>query len=173
MNSRCCAERAEIAEDQHEGLIADDRVLVLQIVVEAKPFGREMLADHRHPQIGAVLAAVVPRQREAEMSGAVGATPRLCEKRLPVMARQAATLEIRARPFAAVIEEADIVVGRLERLDLRRDESVELGQVLGQGLRQIEIHDRHPARLTPEFLESLTQITGAGKSGATVTAWRR
>jgi hypothetical protein len=47
------------------------------------------------------------------------------------MARQAAALEIGTRPFATVVEEADIVVDRLEGLDLRFDESIELRQIIG------------------------------------------
>ena len=52
---------AEIVEHHHERKIADDRMLVLQVVVQAQPLGGEMLADHRHPEIGAVLAAVALR----------------------------------------------------------------------------------------------------------------
>jgi hypothetical protein len=45
------------------------------------------------------------------------------------MPRQAAILEIGARPFAAMIEEADVVVGLFERLDLAFDETIELSEI--------------------------------------------
>jgi hypothetical protein len=38
------------------------------------------------------------------------------------MSRQPAIVEIGARPFAAMIEEADIVIPLFERLDLAQDE---------------------------------------------------
>jgi hypothetical protein len=52
------------------------------------------------------------------------------------MARQAAVVEIGARPFAAVIEEADVVVALLERLDGLIDETIELRKIRGQIIRQ-------------------------------------
>ncbi len=93
------------------GKIADDRMLVLQIVVQAEALRGEMLADHGHPEIGAVLAAIALRDRKAQMAGLVGAVLRLAQQRFPFMPRQAAIVEIGARPFAAMIEEADVVVG--------------------------------------------------------------
>ena len=61
------------------------------------------------------------------------------------MARQAAVVEIRARPFAPVIEEADVVVLLFKRLDRRGDEAVQLGEIRdkigGQGKIQGETPD--------------------------------
>src|SRR6185369_17306997 len=108
----------------------DDRVLVLQIVVESEALRREMLADHRHPQIRAAVAAVFARQREAIEAGAVGATSRFAKQLFPFSARQPAAFEIRARPFAAMIEEALVVVLRLERCDLGSDERIEPGEIV-------------------------------------------
>ena len=49
--------RAEVAE--HEGLdeVAHDGVLVLEVVVEAKALGGEVLPDRGHAEVGAVLPA--------------------------------------------------------------------------------------------------------------------
>ena len=88
-----------------------------------------MLADHGHPEIGAVLAAIALGDREAQMAGGVGQILGLAQQRFPFVPRQAAILEIGARPFAAVVEEADVVVGLLQRLDLALDERVEFGKV--------------------------------------------
>ena len=77
-----------------------------------------MLADHGHPEIGAVLAAIALRDRKAQMAGRIGAVLGLAQQRFPFMPRQAAIVEIGARPFAAMIEEADVVVGLFQRLDL-------------------------------------------------------
>ena len=120
--------------------IADDGMLVLQIVVQAETLCGKMLADHRHPQIGAVLAAISLRDREAQMACGVGEILHPAQQRLPFMPRQPAIFEISARPFAAVIEEADVVVGLLDRLDLARDEAiefVEIGDEIG-GQRKIQ-----------------------------------
>ena len=110
-------------------------MLVLQIVVQAEALCGKMLADHGHPEVGAVLAAVALRDREAQMAGGVGEVLGLAQQRLPFMPRQAAILEIGARPFAAMVEEADVVVGRLQRLDLALDEAVEFGEIGRRGRR--------------------------------------
>ncbi len=104
-------------------------MLVLQVIVQAKPLGGEMLADHRHPEVGAVLAAILLRNRKAQMAGGVGQVLRLAQQRFPFVPRQAAIVEIGARPFAAMIEEADVVVGLLQRLDLACDEAIEFVEI--------------------------------------------
>ena len=73
------------------------------------------------------------------MAGAVGEIFHAPQQRFPFMPRQPAIVEIGARPFAAVIEEADVVVGLLDRLDLARDEAVEFVEIGDQIGRQIEI----------------------------------
>jgi hypothetical protein len=45
------------------------------------------------------------------------------------MARQAAAFEVGARPFAAMVEEAEVVVFAFERLDFALDELVQFGKV--------------------------------------------
>ena len=73
-------------------------------------------------------------------AGFVGACARFAEQRFPLAARQPVVVPVGARVLAAVVEEADIVVLLLERLDLPVDEGVELAQV-GRDLRgNVEIH---------------------------------
>ena len=55
------------------------------------------------------------------------------------MPRQAAVLEIGARPFAAMVEETDVVVGLFQRLDLARDEPVEFSEIGDEVGGQVEI----------------------------------
>ena len=103
---------------QHQAdVVADDRVFVLQIVVQAEAFRREVLADHRHAEVRAVFAAVFLRERIAVVAGVVGEFARLREQRFPLFGRQAAAVPVGARVFAAMVEEADVVVGVFERLD--------------------------------------------------------
>ncbi len=73
------------------------------------------------------------------MAGGVREILGLAQQRFPFMPRQAAILEIGARPFAAMIEEADVVVGFFQRLDLARDEAVEFGEIGREIGRQVEI----------------------------------
>ncbi|MGY3124725.1 hypothetical protein ACVWXQ_008662 [Bradyrhizobium sp. S3.14.4] len=63
------------------------------------------------------------------MAGGVRQILGLAQQRFPFMARQAAIVEIGARPFAAMVEEADVVVGLFERLDLAFDEAIELSEI--------------------------------------------
>ena len=118
-----------LVEHGDEGEVADDGVLVLQIIVQAEALPRKMLADHRHPEVRAVLAAIALGGGEAPMARLVGAAGGFLQKLLPLVPGQPAALEVRARIFAAVIEEADVVVLRFERLDLGGDEGVEFIQV--------------------------------------------
>ncbi len=55
------------------------------------------------------------------------------------MPRQPAIVEIGARPFAAMIEETDVVIGIFNRLDLARDELVELSEIGDQVGRQCKV----------------------------------
>ena len=57
--------------------------------------------------------------------GGVGAPAHLAQQLLPLLARHAVVLEVGARPLAPVVEEAHVVVLRLERDDLALDERVE------------------------------------------------
>ncbi|MNN09305.1 hypothetical protein D3C81_1221830 [compost metagenome] len=115
-------------------------MLVLQVVVQAQALGGEMLADHGHGQVGAILAAELGGQGEAQVTGRVGATLGLGQQVFPIVPGQAAAIIVGAGPFAAVVEEAFVVVLRLKRSDLGRDEGVQFRQIAGQFGGQFEVH---------------------------------
>ncbi len=127
-------------EHGHEREIADDGMLVLQIIVQAQALGGKMVADHRHPQIGAILAAIFLRRGKAPVPGLVGADGGFAQQQFPFPPGQAAMFEIGARPFPPMVEKADIVVLVFQRLDLGLDKGVQLGQIGFQIIRQREIH---------------------------------
>jgi len=133
-------------QHRHQRKVADDGVFVLQVVVQAKSLGGEMLADHRHPEVRAVLAAVALRDRKAQMPGLVREGLRLTQQVFPLMTRQPTLVEIRTRPLPAVIEEANVVVALLQRLDGLLDESIKLGEIRSQVIRQREIQRATPGR---------------------------
>ena len=116
-------------------------MLVLQVIVQAKTLAGEVFTDDRHRQVRSVLAAVFLRQAKPQMARLVSEAPRLAQQFFPFLAWQAAIVEIGARPFAAVIEEADIVILLLKRLDLVLDKLVEHDQVIGNVLWNVEVHD--------------------------------
>jgi 1,4-dihydroxy-2-naphthoyl-CoA synthase len=60
---------------------------------------------------------------------------------------QAAILEVGARPFAAVVEETDVVVGRFQRLDLARDEPIEFVEIGDEVGGQCKIHRLSPGNV--------------------------
>ena len=103
-----------------------------------------MFTDHRHPEIGAILATVTLGNRETQMAGFVGEILHFAQQRFPLVPRQPAIFEIGARPFAAVIEEADVVIGLLDRLDLARDEPIEFVEIGDQVGRQCKIQVSSP-----------------------------
>src|SRR3546814_19460285 len=88
-----------------------------------------MFADHRHPQVRPVLAAIGFGRRETPVSRLVGTARRLLQQRLPLVTRQTLIVPVGAAMLAAMVEEADIVVSCLKRLDLGSDEGVEFVQI--------------------------------------------
>ena len=132
--------RAKVAEHEHGREIADNGGLVLQVVVKSETFRGEMVADHRHAEICAVLAAIFFRQRISQMAGLVGALSHFDEKHLPVMPGQALIVPVGARMFAAMIEEALIVVGGLQGLDFSIDKIIEHGEIIGNLAGDGEVH---------------------------------
>ena len=134
----------ELLEHQDEGVVADDGVLVLQVVVQAQPLGGQVLADHRQFQLRPALAAKFFGPAEAQMAGGVGAFAGLAQQGLPFLLRQAAGLPVGAFVLAPMVEVFDVVVLLLQRLDLRLDEGVEFGQIGDEVGGQIEVHGVGP-----------------------------
>ena len=132
---------SELLEHQDEGVVPDDRVLVLEVVVQAQALGGQVLADYGHGQVRAALAAHLRGPGEAQVSGLVSQLAGLTQEILPLMAGQAAAVPVGPRPFPAMVKEPDIVVLALERLDLTLDELVEFSKVSNEFGGQIEVHD--------------------------------
>src|SRR5271168_3808783 len=103
-----------------------------------------MLADHGHPQVRTVAAAVLLRPSETKMAGGVCTPTRLAEQRFPFGSRQAIVVPVRPAVLATMIEEAFIVILRLQRLDLKLDETVQFGQISDEIGGQRKIHITHP-----------------------------
>ena len=111
--------RAAVLEHQQQAdVVADDHVLVLQVAVQSEALAGQVLADHRHAEIGAVAAAVLRRERVPVMPGRVGPAPGLGQQRLPLPVRQAAAVPVGPGVLAPVVEEPDVVVLALQRPDL-------------------------------------------------------
>ena len=65
MKMSFCAGAAEVAQHHDHREVADHRMFVLQVVEQAQPFARQMVADNGHPQVADLLATVLPGQRQA------------------------------------------------------------------------------------------------------------
>src|ERR1700755_1519114 len=72
----------------------------------------------------------------------IGATLHLADQRPPFIAGAAVIVPVGSRVLAAVIEELDIVP--FERLDLRFDKCIKLSELVGDLLREFEIHGASP-----------------------------
>lgn len=99
-----------------------------------------MFADHGHPEIAAVLAAVLFGQGEAPEAGGVGAADAFGEEGFPVRVREAVVRPVGAGVFAPVVEEAVIVVRVLKRGDGGIDEGVKRMEVLDQIPGEVKVH---------------------------------
>ncbi|OIQ64663.1 hypothetical protein GALL_537860 [mine drainage metagenome] len=107
-------------------------MFVLQVVVQTQPLGGQVLADHRHVEVGAALAPHFRRPGITIVAGLVGDLAGLGQQLLPLVTGQAVAIPVRAGVLAAMVEKPDVVVAVLDRLDLGLDEGVELGQIGGQ-----------------------------------------
>ena len=126
------------------GLLPTIGVFGLQIVEEAQPFCGEVFADYRHPQVRAALAAVFLRPGKTQVTGLVGNRACFGEQLLPFLARQTVVVPVGAGVFAAMIEEADVIVAVLDRHDLLLDELVEFIEIILKLLWNLEIHRLSP-----------------------------
>ena len=132
--------RAVVEHQKKPDVVPDDRVLVLQIVVEPEPLGRQVLANHGHAEIGAVLTSVFLGIRIPIVARRIRDASRLGQQRLPPFVGQTTPVPIGACVLAAMVEEPDVVVPGLERLDLPLDEIVQGFQIRRELRREIEIH---------------------------------
>lgn len=115
-------------------------MLVLQVVEQAQPFGGQVFADDRHPEVAAVLAAVSFGQREAPEAGGVGATYAFGEEGFPVWVRKATVGPVGTGVFAPVVEEAVVVVRVLEGGYGGVGKGVKRVKVLDEVRGKVEIH---------------------------------
>ena len=152
---------SEVAHHQHGREVADDRALVLQVVVQPEAAGGEMLTNDGHLEVGRVVAAVLRGERVPKPTRSVGPAPHLGEQLFPLRARNATRFEVGARVLATVIEEPDVVVLLFEGNDLTVDEIVECVQCrldLGRGL------EVHATPLCCGSTRTATPYAGIGES---------
>src|SRR5436189_2703607 len=124
--------------------VADDRRLILKVVVQSQPFRCQVLADNRHSEVRAIAAAVLAGDTVAQEAGFVRAAAHLSQEVVPLLARHTTVLEVGALVLAAVIEETDVVVPLLQRLDLRLDKVIEVLQQRLDVLWDIKVHGVAP-----------------------------
>src|SRR3546814_19994755 len=96
------------------------------------------------------------------MTRGIGQPRRLFEQLRPFLARQTVIVPVGARMFAAVVEEADIVVRQFQRPDLGLDERVELVEIRLQagGYRKLHVYLSlsslcHPNSVCPALVTGL------------------
>ncbi len=126
--------RAVLEHQQQPDVVADDRVLVLEVVVQAEALAGEVLADDRHAEVRAVAPAELGGERVVEVPGLDRHLLGPGEQPLPLLVGQAPAFPVGAGVLAAMVEEADVVVGAFDGDDHRLDEIVELGQIVDQPL---------------------------------------
>ena len=106
--------------------------------MEPEALGREMLADHRHVEVGAVTPAHRGGQPVAVPACRVRSSPHLGELGFPLGPGQAAVVEVRPGPFPPVVEELGVL--RFEWIYLALDEVVQFGEERRQVVWQLEVH---------------------------------
>ena len=100
---------AVVGERRNDREIADDRGIVLQVVVQAEPLCGEVLANRRDGKIGGGRAAAGFRQSVAQMAGLVGAMLHFRNQRAPFRPRTPIVIPVRPSMFAPVVEELHIL----------------------------------------------------------------
>jgi hypothetical protein len=139
--------RTKIAEHQHLHEIADDARFVLQIIVQPQSPVREVMADRGHGEVRPILAAKFLRDGKAVMPRFIRHTTHLTQQRPPDLIGQSLAIPISPRILTAMIEEADIVVTRLNRLDFSFNEGIEFMQVGYNISRDFKQHPHSPFAL--------------------------
>jgi len=133
---------AKVTQHQHLHEVADDGAFILQIIVKAKALGGQVMPDDSHGEVGAILAAKLLRDGKAIMPGGIGNAIHFAQQLFPLMPGQAVIVPIGPRVFAAVVEEAFIVIARLNGLDLALNEGVEFPEIVGDVLWNFKKHGR-------------------------------
>jgi len=155
-----------LEHQQQSHVVANDRMLGLEIVEQSQSLSGKVLPDDRHTEIGAVLATILFGQGIAVVPGSVGAAPRLAQQRFPLLVGQAAAVPVGACVLAAVIEEAIVVVLMLQRHDLALNELIKLGQCVRNFLGNVEIHGgllgevSHRYAMTADFDAYFVSVVG-------------
>src|ERR1700761_3841417 len=97
-----------------------------------------MLTDDGHVDVAAVATAELRRESVAQPARLVGALAHLAEEVFPLPARDAAVVPIGAGILPALVEVLHVLA--LQRLDLRLDECVHLGEQSRKVFWESEIH---------------------------------
>ena len=101
---------------------------------------RQVLTNSRHGQIAAVLATELLWQGETIVARGIGASTHLLQQLLPFRAWQAAIVPVCAGVLPPVVEEANVVIPFLERLDVGFDEGVKLLEIGLDLMRDFKVH---------------------------------
>lgn len=139
--------RAEVQEHQDVGEVPYHAVFVLQVVCEADAAAVDGVRGHVeahgahvqvHVRVG--FAAELGGEGEPVEAVVVGQTPGLGEEGFPFVPWEALVVPVCAGVFAAVVEEAVVVVLVLEGEDRGLDEGVEGADVVDKVWGEVEIH---------------------------------
>ena len=106
--------------------------------MQPKALAGEVFPDTRHPEIGAVLAPELLRQRVSEVTCCVRPATHFPQQLLPFFAGQPTSIPVRARMLPPMIKKADVVILRFQRLDLSRDKVIEHHKVVLNRLRYVK-----------------------------------
>src|SRR5690606_30161974 len=120
--------------------VADNAMLVLQVIVQPKPLCREMFAYDRHPQVRSILAAIFFGRGKAPVARGIRPSGSGTQQLFPLVARQALIIPVGPAMFAAMVKEADIVISLLKRFDLRLDKGIQFIKIGLQVVRYRKIH---------------------------------
>ena len=86
-------------------------MFILQVIEETEASCGEVFADHGHPEIASVLAAILGGEGEASLVCSAAGFSKLV---FPFFARSAAGVPVGSGMLAAVVEEAFVVILGLE-----------------------------------------------------------
>jgi nucleoid DNA-binding protein len=130
-------------DDRRE--VAHNRMLILQVIEQPQSFTSEMFSDHGHPEVCSaagvfILAAKLFGEAEAVEASFVGKLLAFDEEIFPFVAWETAFIPVGARVFAAMVEEAVVVVLTLEGVDFVLDELVEAVEVGLEIGGDVEVH---------------------------------
>ena len=136
--------------------------------MQSETLVRQVFPDHCHVQVGSIPATEFPRQAVAQPARGIGAAAHLVEQVFPLASGYTTVVQIGAGELTTPVEVLHVLA--LQRLDLRVDERIHLGQQRRKMLGEDEIHQVSFGSVPYMVLRQMVDSVATASSSETLAA---